>query len=372
MAAKRILVTGGAGFVGSFLVDKLVEQGHRVRIFDALDPQVHPDGPPPYLNRDAEFIRGDMCDYDALKKALRDVEAVFHQAAVVGVGQSQYQIKRYVDSNIGGTANLLDIIVNEKMSIEKIVVAASMSSYGEGKYLCASCGDVKPDLRPESQMAGGDWEAHCPSCGSTLRPKPTDEQTTQTCNSIYGITKKNQEEVVLNIGRTYNLPAVALRYFNIYGPRQSLSNPYTGVAAIFMSRIKNDHPPVVYEDGRQTRDFISVHDIVRANLLAMERSGADYQVLNVGRGEPVSIQQVAETLIQLYESSVQPEITQQFRKGDIRHCYADIGLIRDRLDFFPQIGFEQGMRELVEWAESAEAHDHFDRATRELRRRSLI
>lgn len=372
MATKRILVTGGAGFVGSFLVDKLVEEGHTVRIFDLLDPQVHPDGPPPYLNREAEFIRGDIRDCDALEKALRDVEVVFHQAAVVGVGQSQYQIKRYVESNIGGTANLLDRVVNGKTRVEKLIVAASMSSYGEGKYGCTACGDARPDLRSESQMAGGDWEVRCPSCGSALHPKPTDESTPQTSNSIYGITKKTQEEMVLNIGRTYHLPAVALRYFNIFGPRQSLSNPYTGVAAIFMSRIKNDHPPVVYEDGKQTRDFISVHDIVQANLLAMQRPEADYHVFNVGRGEPVSIQQVAKTLARLYESDLQPHITRQFRKGDIRHCYADIGLIRDRLGFSPRISFEQGMRELVEWAESAEAHDHFDRAARELRQRSLI
>jgi len=280
---KNILVTGGAGFIGSHLVDALVQKGYHVRIFDNLDNQVHPGSKKPtYLNTHAEFINGDVRDIDALKKALIGMDSVFHKASVVGVGQSQYEIKRYTDVNIGGTANLLNILANEKHGIQKLVVAASMSSYGEGLFNCEDCGHVRPPLRTEAQMKTQDWNNYCPACEKVLTPLSTPEIAEQHCNSVYAITKKVQEDLVLNIGRTYNIPVVALRYFNVYGPRQSLSNPYTGVAAIFLSRIKNGNRPVVYEDGLQTRDFISVHDIVQANLLALESAKGDYESLNVG------------------------------------------------------------------------------------------
>jgi len=369
---KTCLVTGGAGFIGSFIVDELVRRGHNVRIYDNLEPQVHPGGKAPdYLNQEAEFIKGDVRDYESLKKALAGVDVVFHEAAMVGVGQSQYQIKRYVDVNIGGIANLLDIIANEKTKVSKLIVAASMSSYGEGQYTCETCGLVNPPLRSEEQMVRQDWELHCPTCQKTVRPLPTNEEKRLECNSIYAITKKNQEEMVLNLGTTYGIPAVALRYFNVYGPRQSLSNPYTGVAAIFLSRIKNIHPPVVFEDGRQTRDFVSVHDIVRANILAMEHESLS-GYYNIGTGQPRTIQGIAETLISLYNKDMTVEITAKFRKGDIRHCVADIHKANVTFGYTPQIPFEDGMRELIHWSETAEALDKFEEARQELLKRGLV
>lgn len=369
---KTCLVTGGAGFIGSFLVDELVKQGHRVKIYDSLTPQVHPNGEmPEYINREAEFIHGDVRDYDTFKQALAGVDVVFHEAAAVGVGQSQYQVKHYVDVNIGGTANLLDILANEKTRVSKIIVAASMSSYGEGQYVCDTCGDVNPPLRPAEQMERQDWEMRCPHCRATLRAIPTTETKRLECNSIYAITKKVQEEMVLNIGATYNIPAIALRYFNVYGPRQSLSNPYTGVAAIFLSRIKHNHPPVIFEDGQQTRDFVSVHDIVQANVLAMEHeslSGA----FNIGSGIPRPILSIAKTLIALYGKTLVPEVTRSFRKGDIRHCAADISRAGTQLGYMPRVQFENGMQELRRWSETATSQDKFEQAREELRQRGLV
>jgi len=371
--SKKILVTGGAGFIGSFLVDELVKQGNEVRILDSLDPQVHPNSrPPEYLNRRAEFIKGDVRDRDTVKKAIQDIEVVFHEAAAVGVGQSMYQIEHYVDVNTRGTAVLLDVLVNEKNSVKKFLVAASMSSYGEGAYECKNCGLVEPELRTEGQLKKKVFELMCPKCNSFLEPIPTPETKTQKSNSIYAITKKDQEEMVLQIGRTYGIPAVALRYFNVFGPRQSLSNPYTGVAAIFMSRAINNNPPVIYEDGLQTRDFVSVHDIVKANLLAMNSNSANYETFNVGSGSPITIKDIAETVIRLQGKKFKPEITGKFRKGDVRHCYADISKIKNKLEFRPSISFEEGMKEIIEWSKKTKAEDKFEEAAEELKEKGLI
>jgi dTDP-L-rhamnose 4-epimerase len=369
----QILVTGGAGFIGSFIVDELIRVGHEVRIFDNLTEQVHLNGEAPdYLNPDAEFIRGDVCDRDALKKALDGVEGVYHKAAAVGVGQSQYEIKHYVDVNIGGTANLLDILANEKHRVQRLIVAASMSSYGEGCYRCEAHGVVRPPLRTPEQMARQEWEPFCPECGSVLTPVPTDEKAAYYPNSVYAITKEVQEDLFLNFGRTYDIPSVALRYFNVYGPRQSLSNPYTGVAAIFLSRLKNGNAPVVYEDGLQTRDFVSVHDVVQANLLALEGDLNGPASFNIGTGYPRGIASIAETLANLLEVDIAPEIARSFRKGDVRHCYADISQAREGLRYEPKVSFEEGMRELIQWSLDAEAADHFADAADQLKRRGLV
>ncbi len=371
--SEKILVTGGAGFIGSFLVDALVKKGHEVIIFDNLDPQVHPKTEKPvYLNKDAEFIQGDMRDYDALKASLKGVDVIFHKAGAVGVGQSQYEIKKYIDVNTGGTANLLDVLVNNKNKVRKLVVAASMSSYGEGRYECLQCGPRTPDLRTGEQMEQGKWELSCDDCRATLKPVPTDENKTQFCNSIYAYSKKDQEDMVINIGKTYKIPSVALRYFNVYGPRQSLSNPYTGVAAIFMSRLKNDKQPIVYEDGLQTRDFISVHDVVRSNILAMESEKADYQIFNVGSGVPYTIEGIARKLADILKKDIPPQVTNKYRKGDVRHCFAGINRIQKALDFTPSVTFEEGMTELVEWSRTVEAEDNFEQAAQELRDKNLI
>ncbi len=373
MAGKRILVTGGMGFIGSYIVDELVKNGHTVQIFDNLDPQVHPsEKTPDYANPHAEFIQGDVRDYEAFKKALTGIEIVFHKAAAVGMGQSQYEIKKFSDVNSGGTANLLDILANNNHKVEKIIVAASCTSYGEGLYACETHGNQRPGLRPSEQLEKQEWEPKCPVCAENLIPIPIGEETERISYAIYAQTKMDQEEMVLNIGRTYKIPSVALRYFNVFGPRQSLSNPYTGVGAIFISRLKNNERPVIYEDGNQSRDFISVHDIVRANMLAMEKSEGDYQAFNVGTGKAISVAHIARTLARILgKEELEPEITATYRAGDTRHSIADISRIRETLGFEPTVSFEEGLEELIAWSESQEAVDGFEKAQTELESRGL-
>lgn len=367
----KILVTGGAGFIGSFIVDELVKEGHDVTILDNLEPQVHQGNVPSYLNKSAKFVKGSVLDYELFKKHVAESDIVFHEAAMVGVGQSMYQVARYASANIMGTAYLLDILANEEHNVKKVMVAASMSSYGEGAYKCEKCGFASPPLRTEEQMKTKKWELLC-ACGRALTPIPTPESKPLHPNSIYAITKANQEQMVLTICKSYGIPAVALRYFNVYGPRQSLSNPYTGVAAIFMSRIKNGNQPIIFEDGLQTRDFVSVHDIAQANLLAMKSSSADYEVLNVGSGKATSIKNIAETLAKLYRKDIAPDVTNKFRKGDVRHCFADISKIRKLLNYEPTVSFEQGMKELITWSDTQRSVDKVEQATKELRDKGLM
>jgi len=370
---KKILVTGGAGFIGSYLVDKLIELGYEVMVFDNLEPQVHGDGQkiPKYLNKECEFIKGDIRNRDELKKALKDREIVFHQAAAVGVGQSMYEINKYTEVNILGTSNLLDILANENHRVEKLIIASSMSVYGEGKYSCVNCGVVYPKLRSLSQLKKGEWEMRCPFCNQEVQSLPTDEEKPLHPTSVYSISKRDQEEMCLTIGRAYRIPTVALRYFNVYGPRQALSNPYTGVAAIFSSRILNNHPPCIFEDGLQSRDFTHVSDIVQANLLAMESNDADYEVFNVGTGRPLTVLNIAEALIKSLSSSVDMNIVRKYREGDIRHCYADISKIRDQLGFQPKVKFEKGISEFIGWVRGEEARDQFEKSRRELEEKGL-
>jgi dTDP-L-rhamnose 4-epimerase len=370
--AYNVLVTGGAGFIGSFIVDELVNKGHKVTVFDNLTEQVHQGKMPSYLNQSAKFVKGDVNDYDSFKKAVLESDVVFHEASAVGVGQSMYEIRHYVQDNVMGTANLMHMVANEHHHLKKILVAASMSSYGEGSYLCPNCGVVYPELRTEQQMSKSQWEPVCSKCRTVLKPIPTPEDKPLKQNSIYAITKSTQEQMVLTVGKAYNVPSVSLRYYNVYGPRQSLSNPYTGVAAIFMSRIKNGNQPIVFEDGLQTRDFISVHDIARANVMAMESKNADYEAFNVGSGTPMTIKSIAETLAKLYGKSIKPDVTGKFRKGDVRHCFADISKIKSRLGFEPKVSFEDGMKELAEWSEKEQAVDMVEKANAELRQRKLI
>ncbi|MBE7560768.1 GDP-mannose 4,6-dehydratase [bacterium] len=369
---KNILITGGAGFVGSFLAEELLRRGHAVRIFDNLEPQVHPKGLPDYLPADAEFTKGDVRDYDCLGRALAGVEVVFHLAAMVGMGQSQYKIKHYVDVNTGGTANLLDLLVNrrDKLAVKKLIVASSMSSYGEGLYRSASGRLIQPPLRTEP--GPGRWEPTDPESGQPLTAVPTPESTPFSAGAIYALTKAEQERMVMSIGRTYEIPVVGMRFFNIYGPRQSLSNPYTGVVAIFLSMIKNGKPPVIFEDGLQTRDFISVHDVVAALVAVMGSRKADYQVFNVGTGRPRTVLSVAEVLARVYGAELEPQVTEQFRKGDVRHCYADISRLTEATGWEPKVAFEDGMRELVDWSRTATAIDSFDKYRKELVAHGLI
>jgi dTDP-L-rhamnose 4-epimerase len=374
---EKVLVTGGAGFIGSHTTDLLIKRGYHTTILDNLEPQVHVDKEklPDYINRNVTFICGDMRDSKVLGEIIKDVDAIIHLAARVGVGQSMYQIEHYVDVNTKGTANLLDVLVNIENNVKKLIVASSMSIYGEGKYYCEKCrSQICPELRSEKQLEKKQWEHLCPVCGSTLTPMPTDEEKPLISTSIYALTKRHQEEMCLLTGQTYGIPTVALRYFNVYGSRQSLSNPYTGCAAIFTSRILNDKPPYIFEDGNQTRDFIHVKDLARANLDALEHSSADYNAINIGTGRPISIRNLAQTLIELYgKSNLQPYVSSEYRKGDIRHCYADIKKAHKLLNFEPTVGHQAGFNELVEWAKSHGwgAQDFFDKALKELKERQL-
>ena len=373
--AEHVLVTGGAGFIGSFLVDALIERGHRVRVYDALVPQVHgPDQAlPDYLNPEAEFVKGDVRDRDALARALQGIDVIYHLAAAVGVGQSMYQIQHYTEVNTLGGAVLLDLIANAEHSVRKMIVASSMSIYGEGKYRCDEHGFVYPRLRTEEQLKARDWEMKCPHCGREVEPVPTDEDKPLYPTSIYAITKRDHEEMFLSTGFAYGIPAVALRFFNTYGPRQALSNPYTGVMAIFSGRLLNDQPPVIFEDGEQARDFTHVSDIVQGLLLAMERPEADNQVFNLGTGVPTSIGQVARLLSQhLTGGRVEPRILNRFRAGDIRTCYADLSKARDLLGFEPRVPLEEGLDDLLAWVAEQQAEDRFSQAEEELADKALV
>jgi dTDP-L-rhamnose 4-epimerase len=364
---KQVLITGGAGFVGSHLADGLLRAEHRVRIIDELTSQVHPSGVPSYLSRDVELIHGDVRDKHTLKAALAGVEVIFHFAANVGVGQSMYEISRYMSVNTQGTAELLQALLDSRIAPEKLIVASSMSIYGEGRYFCSHCNLMAaPPVRSISQLKAGDWELRCGTCGSLLDPRPTDEAKPSEVSSFYALSKRDQEEMCLIYGRTYGLPVTALRFFNIYGPRQALSNPYTGVAAIFASRLLNRQAPLVFEDGRQLRDFVSVHDIVRANLLAMERPESNNEVINVGGGMPLSIREVAETLALVLGIHIEPVLTGRYRAGDIRHCYADLAKAGALLGYKPQVSHQQGFRELAEWLKEQKAEDHAETMLKEL------
>ena len=374
MTSKKVLLTGGAGFIGSHLATALLERGHRVRVLDILDPQVHGADPRRPETPGAEVIRGDLLDSETLTRALKGVEVIFHQAAAVGVGQSMYEAAAYTRVNSLGTAMLMEKIATPDSRVEKVIVASSMSIYGEGRYRCPACGPVAPEPRSRERLRSGKWEPPCPACGLDLTPLPTDEAKTLHPTSVYAVTKRSQEETVLVMGKSYGIPAVALRYFNVYGPGQALSNPYTGVAAIFSSRLLNGNPPCMFEDGAQSRDFVHVSDIVQANLLAMEKCDADYQVLNVGTGMRTSLHELVRGLTRRLapEKAIVPKVLGTFREGDIRHCYADISRIRTRLGYEPTVSLEKGFDDLVEWARTQKPLDRYEYATAELASRGLV
>jgi dTDP-L-rhamnose 4-epimerase len=344
-------VTGGAGFVGTHLVDALLERGDRVRVFDNLDPQVHgPDQQRPrWLSEEAELMIGDMRDADAVARAVRGMDIIYHLAAAVGVGQSMYRIAPYTATNTLGTAHLLQVLVDREIELERLVVASSMSIYGEGRYIRSDGGAPMVLQRSADQLRRREWELR-DTDGVVLQPRHTDEAKPLDPTSIYALTKADQERMTLQIGDAYGIPSVALRFFNIYGPRQALSNPYTGVAAIFSARLLNGNAPLIFEDGEQSRDFVSVHDIVQALLLSVDREEAVGQALNVGSGRSITVREVGRVL----GVEIEPEVTGRYRVGDIRHCYADISRARDLLGYEPRVSLEYGMTELVAWLQEQE------------------
>jgi dTDP-L-rhamnose 4-epimerase len=373
----KILVTGGAGFIGSHLVDRLLdEKQYDVTVLDILEEQVHGKSkePPDYLNKNAKFIYGSVTNYDLLEKLVKDADFIFHLAAMVGVGQSMYEIEKYVNHNIHGTANLLDILANSDHHVKKLVVASSNTTYGEGKYECQQCGIIYPSLRPESQLIQKDWEVKCPNCGQNIKPLPTDESTPFNSSSIYAFSKQNQEQLSLLIGDTYDINTTVLRFFLVYGTRQSLSNPYTGVCAIFSSRLLNNQPPIVFEDGLQTRDFVNVKDVCQALKLAMEKEEAKGEVFNVGTGNSISIKEVAEIIAEKINPSLEPIYNLEYRVGDIRHCVADISKIQQKLGYKPTITFREGIDDLINWIKKTgqSIQDTSQKALDELKEKGLI
>jgi dTDP-L-rhamnose 4-epimerase len=359
-----VLITGGAGFIGSHLADELLVRGHRVRALDALIDQVHGETErPAYLSGDVELLAGDVRDAEAVRRGLDGVDSVVHLAARVGVGQSMYELAEYTSANSLGTAVLLEALAERP--VRKLVVASSMSIYGEGLYRDEQGGEVEPAERTREQLAAREWDY------AGLEAVPTPEHKRPGLSSIYALTKYDQERACLVAGPAYGIPTVALRLFNTYGPRQALSNPYTGVLAIFASRLLNGRPPRIFEDGLQRRDFVSVRDVARAFALALEMDGADGLAVNVGSGTSVTVRDLALQLGAVTGRELEPEITGESRVGDIRHCFADVRLARDTLGYAPQVELADGMSELAVWLEGQTAEDRVDDAAAELSRRGL-
>jgi dTDP-L-rhamnose 4-epimerase len=368
---EKVLITGGAGFIGSHLADELLAHGYQVRVLDSLEAQVHGEERrrPEYLSRDVELVVGDVNDRARVDEALEGMDAVFHLAAAVGVGQSMYEVAHYTRTNNLGTAVLLEALIAHP--VQRLVVASSMSLYGEGLYRDTRGERVTVGERTLEQLKRGEWEFRAED-GSMLQPMPTPETKLPALASVYALSKFDQERLCLMLGRAYNIPTVALRYFNAYGPRQALSNPYTGVLAIFAARLLNNNAPAIFEDGLQQRDFVSVHDLVRACRLALETPAAAGEVFNVGSGEPHTVRDVASRLAGVMgKEGITPEILGKYRVGDIRHCYADIAKARQVLGYAPQVRLDDGLVELSSWLAGQAAVDRVAQASAELSQRGL-
>ncbi|HYE04684.1 MAG TPA: NAD-dependent epimerase/dehydratase family protein [Planctomycetota bacterium] len=367
---KTILITGGAGFIGSHVADRLLAAGHHVRALDRLDPQVHGDGGrPDYLDPAVEIVRGEIEDPAAVRRALIGVDAVYHLAARVGVGQSMWEIAKYTATNNLGTAVLLEALAERK--VERLVVASSMSVYGEGLYRDADGAAVVDAARDEAQLRAGEWEPR-DARGRELEPLPTPEHKPPALASVYALSKFDQERMCLLVGAAYGIPTVALRFFNAYGPRQALSNPYTGVLAIFASRLLNGRRPLIFEDGLQRRDFVSVHDVAAACERALDAPGAIGRVLNIGSGQVWTVAGVAERMARILgRPDLAPEISGTYRVGDIRHCFPDIAAARTHIGFEPAVRLEDGLVELAGWLDGRVAIDRVDAMRDELASRGL-
>lgn len=374
----NILITGGAGFIGSNLVLKLIAKGYKVTVLDTLSKQIHGDNPeetsPLYqsIKDKVTFFKGSVTSREDWMKALEGQEAVIHLAAETGTGQSMYEIEKYVDTNIGGTAILLDILTDTKHSVKRVLVAESRAIYGEGKYHCEKCGDVYPTDRKDEDMAKGDFECHCPKCGGKVTLVATTEDSAIHPSSVYGISKQVQGQLVHLVCQTIGVESVSFRYQNVYGPGQSLTNPYTGILSIFSTRIKNHNGINIFEDGRETRDFVYIDDVVDATILGLEVPEANGRVFNVGTGVATDVLTVANTLCEKYGIEVPLTVSGNYRLGDIRHNYADITLARKILGFEPKWSFSQGIEQFTSWVNQQEIQeDKYEASIEEMKRKGL-
>ncbi|WP_409303488.1 NAD-dependent epimerase/dehydratase family protein [Peribacillus sp. SCS-155] len=373
----NVLITGGAGFIGSSLSLKLLEEGYNVKVLDNLSVQIHggvPRRSELYLKiKDkVEFIYGDVRNKEDLRTALKGTDIVVHLAAETGTGQSMYEIDKYIEVNINGTSNLLDLIANEPNKVKKLVVASSRAVYGEGKYICQIHGEVFPGQRIEENLSQKDFNVKCPHCGESVTAISTSEDSQIQPSSIYGFTKYGQENMCMIMGKALGIPVVGLRYQNVYGPGQSLKNPYTGILSIFSTRIKNGNDINIFEDGTESRDFVYIEDVITATVKAIELDKANYQVFNVGTGVATNVLKVATTLVKLYETNVDIYVSGQYRLGDIRHNFADLSLIYDKLGFSPQYDFERGIQHFVNWVNQQEIEeDHYEKAILEMKEKGL-
>lgn len=375
----RVLITGGAGFIGSHIALKLIEKGYDVTVLDNLLAQIHGDNPdktsPLYCNvKDkTRFVKADVCDREALENAISDADFIIHLAAETGTGQSMYEIKRYVDVNIGATALLLDILTNIRHHVKRVVVAESRAIYGEGKYHCEKCGDVFPNERKDEDMAKGDFECHCPNCGGKVTLVATTEDSVIHPSSVYGIGKQVQGQLVHLICKNMGVESVSYRYQNVYGPGQSLTNPYTGILSIFSTRIKNHKDINIFEDGKESRDFVYIDDVVSATIAGMEEPEANGHVFNIGTGIATDVLTVARTLCRHYGIEVPLNVSGNYRLGDIRHNYADISLAKKILGFEPKWTFDAGIKQFTEWVNQQELkNDNYEASLEEMKQKGLF
>lgn len=375
---ENILITGGAGFIGSRLALALVKQGHKITVLDNLSPQIHGKNSfesPLYktINDAVVFINGDVRIFSDWEKALEGQTMVVHFAAETGTGQSMYEISKYVDVNIAGTSHLLDYLANQDHKIKKVVVASSRAIYGEGKYFCEDHKEVFPSSRKEEEMLSGQFEPRCPDCNNQLVLLSTDESSKINPCSIYGITKYNQEQMVLLACKSVGVDAVALRYQNVYGPGQSLSNPYTGILSIFSTRILNNNAINIFEDGLESRDFVFIDDVVNGTMLAMFEKEAKNTSYNIGSGQSTSVVQVAESLKKAYRSDVNVFVSGNFRIGDIRHNKADITKANKELSFTPEVMFDKGIKLFSDWVKTQKIQkDDYDQSIERLIKKGLM
>lgn len=376
---EEVLITGGSGFIGSHIALKLIEKGYEVTVMDNLLEQIHgadPDKTSPLycsIKDKVRFIKGDVCNKVLLEQALDGVDYVLHLAAETGTGQSMYEIKRYIDVNIGGTALLLDILTNTKNHVKRVVVAESRAIYGEGKYHCEKCGAVYPTERKDEDMAKGDFECHCPKCGGKVQLVATTEDSAVHPSSVYGIGKQVQGQLVHLICKHIGIESVSFRYQNVYGPGQSLTNPYTGILSIFSNRIKSHKGINIFEDGRESRDFVYIDDVVDATIAGMEVSEANGHVFNIGTGIATDVLTVAKTLCRHYGKEVPLTVSGNYRLGDIRHNYADISLARKILKFHPKVSFDEGIRRFTEWVDRQELYeDNYESSLEEMKLKGLF